>query len=189
MKIKFLKIAFSIFCILCFSSVGLSFSDEKNKSEDGKMVIALESTSFISSGFIPSKYTCDGENVSPPLKWSNPPVNTKCFALISDDPDAPSGDWVHWVIYNIPPGNRNLPENVRPDKKLPDGTLQGINDFGKTGYGGPCPPSGIHRYFFRIYALDTELKSDVQYTKKSLLKAMEGHVLGEGILLGKYKRK
>ncbi|MCX7880602.1 MAG: YbhB/YbcL family Raf kinase inhibitor-like protein [Ignavibacteria bacterium] len=153
------------------------------------MQIKISSTAFEHEGFIPAKYTCDGENISPPLKWSNPPEGTKSFVIINDDPDAPVGTWVHWVIYNIPPTTTSLPENIKPIPKLPDGTLQGKNSWGKIGYGGPCPPSGIHRYFFKIYALNTILEIGSGATKEQVLKAMQGHILAEGSFFGKYKRK
>lgn len=154
-----------------------------------KMEIKITSSAFAEGGMIPSKYTCDGANVSPPLQWDAVPEGTKSIALISDDPDAPMGTWVHWVLFNLPAQTRELPENVPPDETLPNGAKQGITDFGRVGYGGPCPPSGTHRYFFKIYALDTELQIDTGAGKHGLLKAMEGHILGQGQLMGKYKRK
>jgi len=153
------------------------------------MEISVESTAFARGGMIPSKYTCDGSDVSPPLRWSKPPEGTKSFALISDDPDAPMGTWVHWVMYNIPPRVCELREHVPASGKLPDGTLQGRSDFGRTGYGGPCPPSGTHRYFFKVYALDTVLALAPGATKQQLLSAMKGHILAQGELVGKYARK
>jgi len=153
------------------------------------MDIKITSSAFEEGGLIPSKYTCDGANVSPPLRWEAVPEGTKSIALISDDPDAPVGIWVHWVIFNLPADTKELPENVPPDKTLPSGARQGINDFRKIGYGGPCPPSGTHRYFFKIYALDTVLDLPAGATKGDLLKAMEGHILGEGKLMGQYKRQ
>lgn len=154
-----------------------------------KMEIQISSSAFGHEGFIPQKYTCDGENISPPLSWKNIPSGTKSIAIINDDPDAPVGTWVHWVIYNIPPTANGLPENIKPMEKLPDGTLQGRNSWGKIGYGGPCPPSGVHRYFFKIYALDKVLDLKPGATKEELLKAMKGHILAEGQFYGKYSRK
>ena len=153
------------------------------------MEIKITSSAFAEGGMIPSKYTCDGADVSPPLQWDAVPEGTKSIALISDDPDAPMGTWVHWILFNLPAQTRELPENVPPDETLPNGAKQGITDFGRVGYGGPCPPSGTHRYFFKIYALDTELQIDTGAGKRGLLKAMEGHILGQGQLMGKYKRK
>lgn len=154
-----------------------------------KMEIQISSGAFANEGFIPQKYTCDGENISPPLTWKNIPSGTKSIAIINDDPDAPVGTWVHWVIYNIPPNISGLPEGIKPIEKLPDGTMQGRNGWGKIGYGGPCPPSGVHRYFFKIYALDKMLDLKPGATKEELLKAMKGHILAEGQFYGKYSRK
>ena len=148
---------------------------------------------IISSGFddgamIPKKYTCDDIDISPPLKWSKVPDGTKTFAIICDDPDAPMVTWVHWVIYNLPANINELSEEVPSLEILPNGAKQGRNDFGKIGYGGPCPPGGTHRYYFKIYALDDELMVEAGITKSELLKAMEGHILSEGQLMGRYKR-
>ncbi len=154
-----------------------------------KMQIEISSSAFVHEGYIPQKYTCDGANVSPPLSWKNLPQGTKSIAIINDDPDAPMGTWVHWIIYNIPAISNGLPENIKPMEKLSDGTLQGKNSWGKIGYGGPCPPSGTHRYFFKIYALDTVLDLKSGATKDELLRAMKGHILAEGEFYGKYSRK
>jgi len=158
---------------------------------DGGAIMALElrSKAFKNGDFIPAKYTCKGEDVSPPLEWSNIPENTKSLALISDDPDAPMGTWVHWVLYDIPAYKRNLPEGLKKDKVLDDGSKQGMTDFGRVGYGGPCPPPGpVHRYFFKLYALDAKLNLNPGLTKKTLLNAIEGHVIEKTELLGKFKR-
>lgn len=155
-----------------------------------KMTVQVTSTAFKDGGSVPSKYTCDGQNVSPPLAWNTIPEGTKSIALIADDPDAPKGTWVHWVVYGLPPSLRNLPENVPASETvLGNGGRQGTTDFGKIGYGGPCPPSGTHRYFFKVYALDIDLHENPGLTKAQLLKAIEGHVLAEGQLMGKYARK
>jgi Raf kinase inhibitor-like YbhB/YbcL family protein len=153
------------------------------------MSIEITSITFDDGGMIPSKYTCDDQNVSPPLSLSSVPDSAKSLALICDDPDAPAGTWVHWVMYNIPPKTKELPENIPPKKELPDGTKQGLNDFRNYGYGGPCPPSGTHRYFFKIYALDTELKPGGDITKQDLLDMMKDHILAQGQLMGKYSRQ
>ena len=153
------------------------------------MEFRLFSSAFKEGEFIPSKYTCDGANISPPLNWLNTPGKSKSLAIICDDPDAPVGDWVHWVVYNIPPNITELKEEASSDKALPHGTCQGINDFRKNNYGGPCPPSGAHRYFFKLYALDIPLQCKTGFTKKLLLDAMKGHILAEASLMGKYKRK
>ena len=153
------------------------------------MTISVSSPAFQEGGMIPSKYTCDGQDISPPLKWAGVPEGAKSIALISDDPDAPMGTWVHWVMWNIPPSVHELAENVPPDPDLPDGSRQGITDFRRPGYGGPCPPSGVHRYYFKVYALDTMLDLPSSARKADLLKAMKGHILAEGQLMGKYKRR
>ncbi len=152
------------------------------------MGIKITSPSFQEGVMIPAKYTCDGIDISPPLKWSNVPEHTKSLALICDDPDAPMGDWVHWVVFNIPATATGLPENVPPHKVLDNGAKHGLNDFRKFGYGGPCPPSGIHRYFFKIFALDILIDLSSGATKGDLLKAMKGHILSDGQLMAKYKR-
>jgi len=153
------------------------------------MTIRLFSTAFKNGAEIPSRYTGDGRDVSPPLKWENLPEGTESLALICDDPDAPVGTWVHWVIYGIPPDTKELPEAVPPKKVLKSGAKQGLNDFRRIGYGGPAPPPGRpHRYFFKLYALDTELDLKPGATKKDLLRAMEGHILAQGQLMGTYKR-
>lgn len=149
----------------------------------------IKSPAFKEGELIPSKYTCDGPDISPPLEWSDAPAGTRSFALISDDPDAPVGTWVHWVIFNIPANVNKLDEDVPKKDVLSNGARQGRNDFGRIGYGGPCPPGGTHRYYFKLYALDKELDLKAGSTKRDLLKAMEGHVLAEAYLMGKYKRK
>ncbi|MDR3402165.1 MAG: YbhB/YbcL family Raf kinase inhibitor-like protein [Chthoniobacter sp.] len=139
---------------------------------------------------IPAKYTCEGANVSPPLSWTGLPAGTKSLALICDDPDAPAGTWVHWVLYHLPATTNSLDEKLPPAAALLDGARQGVNDFGKTGYGGPCPPPGKpHRYFFKLYALDIDLALRPGATKQALVQAMEHHVLADGLLMGKYQRK
>jgi hypothetical protein len=141
----------------------------------------LSSLEFDHQGYIPKKFTCDGEDVSPALMIEDIPENTKRLALIVDDPDAPAGTWVHWVVFNIPKTDV-IEEGEVPGK-------QGINDFGKLQYGGPCPPSGTHRYFFKLYALDEKLDLKEGCHKKDLLKAMEGHIIEEAELIGLYQRK
>lgn len=137
---------------------------------------------------IPRPYTCDGPNVSPSLRWENIPAAAQTLALICDDPDAPKGTWVHWVLYNLPAPTKGFVENVPKQASLPGGGLQGINDFRELGYDGPCPPGGTHRYYFKLYALDAELPLKPGATKEQLLEAMAGHVLAEGQLMGKYQR-
>jgi Raf kinase inhibitor-like YbhB/YbcL family protein len=150
-------------------------------------------SSFAAQGSIPSKYTCEGDDVSPPLRWSGEPPGTKSLVLIVDDPDAPDPKapkmtWVHWVLYNIPPTTTDLSEAVSK-AQLPTGTREGLNDWKRPGYGGPCPPIGRHRYFHKLYALDIVLPDLGTPTKAALEKAMEGHVLAKTELVGTYQKK
>lgn len=154
------------------------------------MNIQITSTAFVEGQPIPEKHTCDGKDVSPPLQWTNPPAETKSLALIADDPDAPVGTWVHWVLYGLPRETTGLPEGLDKSQYVLRSARQGLNDFKRLGYGGPCPPRGKpHRYFFKLYALDTEIELKPGATEKELLRAMEGHILGEGQLMGTYARK
>lgn len=153
------------------------------------MALLLESPAYSRHGLIPPKYTCDGENISPPLRWSNVPGGTQTFAIIFDDPDAPAKIWVHWVLYNIPGDLRKLDEHVPATEILPDGAMHGTNDFKKRAYGGPCPPGGSHRYFMKLYALDTELDPGPGAIKQELLQAMEGHVIEQAELAAEYERR
>ncbi len=148
----------------------------------------LRSSAFQEGGPIPSKYTCDGADMSPPLSWSGPPAETQSFALICDDPDAPMSTWVHWVAWNIPGTTQSLPLGLPKVDSLPGGMQQGTTDFRRIGYGGPCPPSGTHRYFFNVYALDTTLTLPASTTKPALEQAMRGHILTEARLMGVYTR-
>ncbi len=153
------------------------------------MAFELKSSAFLEGAAIPRQYTCEGKDISPQLSWKDAPQGTVTFALICDDPDAPVGIWVHWVIYNIPSDVNKLPEGVSTSAKLSDGSQQGINDFGRPGYGGACPPPGRpHRYFFKLYALDTKLDIRGRVTKEVLTNAMDGHILAEANLTGTYKR-
>jgi hypothetical protein len=152
------------------------------------MTMEITSTAFANEGMIPRRYTCDGEDISPPLSWRGVPPGAKSLALIADDPDAPRKTWVHWVVYNVPAESGGLPENVPPEKTIVGGGRQGTSNFGRVGYGGPCPPSGTHRYFFKLYALDAELGLAPGATKEELLQAMAGHVLAEAQLMGRYRR-
>jgi Raf kinase inhibitor-like YbhB/YbcL family protein len=160
----------------------------QSTSFSGGIEMKIKSTAFEEGGLIPSEFTCDGADVSPPLSWSSVPAGTESLALISDDPDAPVGIWVHWVIYNIPPTAAGLPKVIPGDEKLENGAIQGKSDFGKVGYGGLCPPSGTHRYYFKLYALDTVLNLEPGATRDQLLKAMDGKILAECQLMGRYKR-
>jgi Raf kinase inhibitor-like YbhB/YbcL family protein len=158
------------------------------KAEEAKERMEVTSSAFEEGGMIPKKYTADGPNVSPPLEWKSAPEGVKSFALICDDPDAPVGTWVHWVLYNLPAETTSLPEGVPAKETLESGGAHGKNDFRKFGYGGPAPPSGTHRYYFKLYALDAKLDLQAGATKADLIKAMEGRVLAEGSLMGRYKR-
>jgi Raf kinase inhibitor-like YbhB/YbcL family protein len=165
--------------------------DTLAQSKEGSaMTLKLTSTALTHEGQIPSKYTCDGQDISPPLVWSGLPAKAKSLVLIVDDPDAPDPaapkmTWVHWVLYNIPPSASALPEAAR---QLPAGTLEGVNDWKRTGYGGPCPPIGRHRYFFKLYALDTLLPDLGKPSKAKLEAQMKGHVIAQGELVGTYEK-
>lgn len=152
------------------------------------VTLALTSTSF-QDGRIPKQFTCDGTDTSPQLSWAAPPVSTQSLALIVDDPDAPGGSFVHWVLYDVPANKRELPVDVPKRDQLDDGSRQGRNDFGNIGYGGPCPPSGRpHRYLFALYALDTKLGLTARATRKQVEDAAKGHVLARGELTAQYSR-
>jgi Raf kinase inhibitor-like YbhB/YbcL family protein len=153
------------------------------------MTILISSSVFSEGGTIPLKYTCDGEDISPPLSWSGVPENAKSLALIADDPDAPLGTWVHWVLYNMPASSAGLPEGVPVEQVIGGIGTQGNNSSRKNGYSGPCPPKGApHRYYFKLYALDIELDLAPGVSKADLEKAMQGHILAQGQLMGKYGR-
>lgn len=147
-----------------------------------KSNMKITSSAFDHEGDIPSKYTCDGANINPALAISEVPAQAKSLVLISDDPDAPAGTWVHWTVWNIDPGTTEIAENSAP------GGVEGVTNFGKPGYGGPCPPSGTHRYYFKLYALDTTLDLPASTDAKGLEAAMQGHVLAETVLMGRYSR-
>jgi Raf kinase inhibitor-like YbhB/YbcL family protein len=153
------------------------------------MSLELSSTAFQQGTAIPKQYTGDGADRSPPLRWSEPPTGTKSFALICDDPDAPRGTWVHWVLFNLPGQTPELEEGMPTTATLPSGAKQGKNDFGNLGYGGPAPPRGKpHRYFFKLYALAAEVDLPAGATRAQLEEAMKGHILAEGQLMGTYQR-
>ncbi len=143
----------------------------------------IESTSFEANGMIPEIYSCKGTDISPELHWDEVPPKVKSFSLLMDDPDAPVGDWVHWILTNIAPNTRQIIENSKPAE-----AIIGINSWKKNTYGGPCPPSGTHRYFFKLYALDILLDQKKKYTKAELLSAMKNHILAEASLMGKFKK-
>jgi Raf kinase inhibitor-like YbhB/YbcL family protein len=153
------------------------------------MSLNISSPSFTNGGAIPKKFTCDGADVSPELTWTDPPAGTKTFALLSDDPDAPVGNWNHWVIWNLPANLRSLPEGISKHAHLADGSAQAMNDFHKPGYSGPCPPPGKpHRYYFKLFALDTTLTLQGEAGKPELEAAMKGHILAHAEWMGTYKR-
>lgn len=153
------------------------------------MAFEIKSSAFSQGQPIPKNHTCEGSDLSIPLRWTDPPAGTKSFALIADDPDAPMGTWVHWVVYDLPAEARELTEDISKEETLRDGTKQGLNDFRRVGYGGPCPPPGKpHRYFFKLYALDKKLGLAPRATKPQILDAMKDHVLAEAQVMGTYKR-
>jgi hypothetical protein len=181
-----LSAALAICCLLAGFAVTGCHGAENNE----RNTMQLTSTAFKEGESIPAKYTCDGTNVSPPLQWSGVPATAKCLVLIADDPDAPMGTWVHWVVYDLPASASQLPEDVPKGEDVPSGGKQGISGFRKLGYGGPCPPPGNpHRYFFKLYALDAPLGLKPGVTKQEVESAMDKHVLAQGQLMGTYKRK
>lgn len=175
--------------LLLTLTVGISACGEEDEIAEEERplstnLLTLTSPAFNEGDTIPSRYTCDGADVPPPLTWQDVPTGVESYALIMDDPDAPGGIWVHWVLYNIPEDVRALPDGE------PSGTgVQGQNSWGDAGYGGPCPPSGEHRYFFKLYALNTELELEAGADKETLLAAMEGRVIAQGQLMGVYARQ
>ena len=184
--------------LVCFVALSLMVSscnatetqDESSATEeDAIMTIGLSSSAFKEGDKIPIKYTCDGQDISPALIWDEPPQPTESLALIVDDPDAPGGVFTHWVLFNIPVNIYQFREDVPTQEQLENGALQGRNDFGRTGYGGPCPPSGgSHRYRFTIYALDQRLNLKAGASRKQVVDAMQGHILAQGQLTGTYQR-
>lgn len=186
----------ALFCALLLAA-GPAAAQGKSKKEakGGKMTLTVTSPAFKPNAYIPARYTCFGTGVSPELKWSGVPPGTQSLAVIMDDPDAPSGTWVHWVLFDIPPAAAGLREGVARKDVLPDGSRHGScwgvneDDFSRVGYYGPCPPAGKpHRYFFKVYALDTALDLPAGSSKGAVLKAMQGHVLAQGELVGLFKR-
>jgi len=158
------------------------------------MAFTISSPNFVDNGTIPQKFTCEGDNISPALEWKDPPEGTKSFVLIVDDPDAPDPKapkmtWVHWVAYDIPPSITSLPQNIVSSERLENGGISGFSDFKKYGYGGPCPPIGEHRYFFKLYALKTTLDLPPGKTKNDVMQAIKGKVLAEVKFIGKYSKK
>jgi Raf kinase inhibitor-like YbhB/YbcL family protein len=174
------------FWIACAPTIPNAIAEERPK----RTAMQLTSTAFNEGGPIPARFTCDGSDASPALKWSAVPSGTKSLVLIADDPDAPVGTWVHWVLFDLPASASELVEDAPKSQYLPGGAKQGINDFKGLGYGGPCPPPGKpHRYFFKLYALDALLDLKPGATKKEVEQAMEKHILAQAQLMGTYKRK
>jgi len=173
--------------VLTVALVFLAASVLEGKDISGKL--ELRTTAFRAGSVIPTQFTCDGANISPALSWNQPPPRTQSFVLIVDDPDAPAGTWVHWVVYDLPASARQLPEHVPPGDTVAGGGAQGVNDYPMIGYGGPCPPRGKpHRYFFRLYALDTILDLRAPAHRKDVDSAMKGHVLAQAELMGTFGR-
>jgi Raf kinase inhibitor-like YbhB/YbcL family protein len=190
----------SLFVVM--ASLGCRWTDSLPAEDPSRLTIQLQSSAFADSGMIPMTFTCDGADRSPPLEWSGVPAQARTLALICDDPDAPMGTWSHWVVFNLPSHVSALKEGVPASEAIPASAAgqgesapeelsagrQGKNDFGNSGYGGPCPPGGTHNYFFRIYALDSPLDLGAGATRAQVLKAITGHILAEGRLVGKYQR-
>jgi len=188
--------------LVLLASTGCGRTESLPAEDPSRLTIQLRSPAFADGGMIPKTFTCDGSDRSPPLEWSSVPASARALALICDDPDAPGGTWSHWVVFNLSSHVKALREGVPAEQTVPEVSTeragpvveklpearQGKNDFGKTGYGGPCPPSGTHRYFFRLYALDTRLELGSTATRAEVFRAIEGHILAEGRLAGKYQR-
>ncbi|MGE5041714.1 MAG: YbhB/YbcL family Raf kinase inhibitor-like protein [Candidatus Levyibacteriota bacterium] len=184
------KLAIIFVLMLIGLGAVLYYLRSNNSKVENNAPAAVKSTSmkitspaFLNNTAIPAKYTCQGENINPQLDFSEIPPQAKSLALLVDDPDAPMGTWTHWVVFNMPPDITRIVENSKP------GGVEGLTSFGKAGYGGPCPPSGTHRYFFKLYALDIKLDSPEKADKNSILKLMQGHILGQVELIGLYKKK
>jgi len=176
-------------CLCALTGAAVAAVSVAQALQEAAMSLALTSPAFAQGKPIPSKYTCDGADVSPPLSWTGVPAKARSLALVMDDPDAPVGVWDHWILFNIPANAPGLPEGVLRSATLADGARQGNNSWPRIGYGGPCPPSGTHRYFFRLYALDAMLDLATGATKAQLEAAMKGHVLAQAALMGTYARK
>jgi Raf kinase inhibitor-like YbhB/YbcL family protein len=158
------------------------------KSNERRSPMELTSSAFQHEGKIPDKYSCKGQDISPPLKWVNAPAGTKSFVLVCDDPDAPVGTWDHWLLFNIPASVSELPEGIPSQPELSNGARHGRNSWGRNDYGGPCPPGGTHRYFFKFYALDITLDLKPGAAKREIMKAMENHILAKTELMGRFSR-
>jgi Raf kinase inhibitor-like YbhB/YbcL family protein len=175
--------------VLIFAAPALNVGCTSPSPGGAPMSLELKSSDFAAGATIPKQFTCEGADISPALEWNAPPAGTQSFALIADDPDAPVGTWVHWVAYDLPANLRSLSQNFPKTEQAADGSRQGRNDFGKIGYGGPCPPPGkAHRYFFKLYALDSKLNLKSGASKKDVERAMQGHILAQGEYMGRYSR-
>lgn len=187
MKFILMFFIFSLFTLNC--GTGKSNNNKEQKREVKMAELKISSSAFENNDTIPKKYTCDGEDISPPITWGGVTGEIKSLVLICDDPDAPMGTWVHWVVYNIPPQTEGFSEGVESIDTLDSGAIQGMTDFGRVGYGGPCPPSGpVHHYHFKLYGLDKMLEAEEKINKEQLLKKMEGHIVAKGELIGLCKR-
>jgi Raf kinase inhibitor-like YbhB/YbcL family protein len=180
----------NLFTLVLLTLLLSSCSSTQTPTSEADMSLDLKSDAFVNGQSIPAKYSCIGKNVSPALTWSDPPAGAQSFALIVDDPDAPAGTWVHWVLYNIPADRRSLPEDlpVAGKNAEPNAIYFGKNSSGNTRYDGPCPPSGTHRYYFKLYALDTLINLVPGATKNELLSQMQGHILAQGELMGTFSK-
>ncbi len=174
--------------VICLALVSCATPGQSPDPVSPSGALALTSDAFSYGQPIPREYTCDGDDLSPPLAWTGVPEGTQSLAIICDDPDAPLGTWVHWVVYDLPPDVAALEAGIEPSEYLPAGGIHGVNGWRNLGYGGPCPPSGSHRYHFALCALDTVLALDPGESKKDVLRAMEGHVLAQTELMGTYTR-
>jgi len=175
--------------VICFSLCLASFLGVTPIAQTQGGTMKISNASFAAGEMIPKKFTCDGPDVSPKLSWTEPPAKTQSFALIMDDPDASAGTWVHWVLFDLPADTRELAEGVAKQEQLANGARQGRSDFGKIGYGGPCPPPGDpHRYFFKLYALDAKLNLKAGATKPDVERTMKGHILAHAEMMGRYGR-
>jgi Raf kinase inhibitor-like YbhB/YbcL family protein len=182
-----MKNARALFLLILLSFYSSVLCQKPIKKGDTKMI--LKSSVFVEGGMIPANYACDGKNISPPLHWEGVPQAAKSLALICDDPDAPAGTWVHWVVYDIAADVTDFAEAIPAIKILENGAKQGTNDFQKIGYGGPCPPGGTHHYAFKLYALDKKLNLEPGRSKAELLREMKEHIIAETKLTGLYKRR
>lgn len=188
LPITLLTLALTVLATACAGEEKAGPTPPATTEEVRAMTLELTSIAFSEGQPIPARYTCTGEDISPPLAWRGAPPGTQSFALIMDDPDAPGRTWVHWVVFNLPASATGLPAAIRSDGDLPGEAVHGQNSWRRNDYGGPCPPSGTHRYFFKLYALDTTLDLAPGATKQQVLDALAGHVLAEGQLMGTYKK-